>query len=101
MDGQDYPPTMPWYEIAGTLLYYVLYYATLPVVYILLLLFYVLRFLLSPFIHAAQVIVHVSLIPYNIAAKFEAGLPSQFLFIADPDRLSGTSSAAPSSLVLS
>lgn len=71
MDGLDYRQSMLWYEIAGKVLYYV----TLPVVYILLLLFYVLRFLLSPFIYTAQVVVHVCLIPYSIAAKFEAGLP--------------------------
>lgn len=68
---------MEWYEIVGKVLYYV----TLPVVYVLLLLFYVLRTILSPFISLAQAIVHLCLIPYNIAAKFEAGLPEHLLLI--------------------
>ena len=88
---------MLWYEVAGKILYYI----TLPVVKTLLLVSYVLRIVLSPFIYIAQVLVQLCLIPYNVAARFEVQSHMRALSDADSNRLCGISSAAPSSSVLS
>ena len=69
MDEETVQSAILWYEIAGRILYYI----TLPIVKLLLLLFYVLHTIFSPFIHIAQVLVHTFLIPFNVAAKFEVG----------------------------
>lgn len=66
---------MLWYEVAGRVLYYI----SLPVVQLVLwlvyILLYILRVVLSPFIYIASSIFHLCLIPYNIAAKFEVSTP--------------------------
>lgn len=97
MDDRSYHTAMLWYEVAGKVLYYI----SLPIVKVLLLVFYLLHVLLSPFIYIAQGFVQLCLIPYNIAAKFEVERHINSLFFTDSNRLSGTLSAAQSSSVLS
>lgn len=84
---------MLWYEVAGKVLYYI----TLPIVKVLLLVFYLVRVVLSPFIYIAQVLVQLCLIPYDLAARFEVERHTRALCVADWNRLSGTSSAVQSS----
>lgn len=66
---------VPWYQITATTLRYIakgLYYTVLlPIVKLLLLVYSLLRFILSPFIAVGHVLLQLLLIPWRIAAKFE------------------------------
>lgn len=64
---------VPWLAIVSSTFKYIgigLYYVTLPVVKLLLLLYYVLRYILSPFIALAQGLLQLVLIPWHVVAKF-------------------------------
>lgn len=58
---------MEWYKVVG----WILYYITLPVVWILLLLLNIVRFILSPFIYIAYLLKEVCAWPFRFLAKFE------------------------------
>jgi len=56
-----------WFEVAGKILYYI----SLPIVKLLLVILYILRLLLSPFLSIGSAFVRLLLVPYNFLAKLE------------------------------
>lgn len=56
-----------WLSIASTILYYTLY----PLLAIATWLFYLIRFIASPFIYLAYIFTEVVLLPMRILAQFE------------------------------
>lgn len=58
---------MLWYEVTSLVLYYI----SLPIVKLCLLLLYILRILVSPIVYLFNALWSLLLIPYNVLAKFE------------------------------
>jgi hypothetical protein len=85
---------MAWLSVTGTILYYILY----PVLLVGRLLFYIVQWVLTPFIYIGYIVKETTLIPLRFLAEFEASncshdLPTRSLF----RRHSGTSWELPSS----
>lgn len=66
-DSHSVSTAIRWFQAAGTFLYYV----SLPVVKLLLLIVYILRVCLSPFIYIGNAFMRLCLVPWHILAKFE------------------------------
>lgn len=65
---------VPWLTVTVSIFSYIgtgLYYIALPIVKLLLVAYYVLRYILSPFVATARGFVQLLLIPWHIVAKFE------------------------------
>lgn len=82
-----------YYTIATTIIYYV----SLPLLYLLSLIIALLQIILAPFVFIARTVYHVCAIPLTIAARFEVASPDSSLLVrTDSNSLYCTSLRVPS-----